>query len=118
MRCSGKAKMAGIIPKVKPRPVDKTGGLIDSLWMRTDFSALRAALFPLFILCISPSTLSGLAADTPLQLQRVAAGFRTPIYLTSRPGDSTHAFVLEQHSGRIRILNIKTGNMNTAPFFT
>jgi len=41
---------------------------------------------------------------TALKTVRVASGLNRPVYLTYAPGDSTRLFVVEQQTGRIRIL--------------
>ncbi len=58
--------------------------------------------------------LAGSAQATALTTELVADGFSKPVYLTYAPGDSTRLFVLEQHTGRIRI--IKNGTVLIRPF--
>lgn len=67
--------------------------------------------------------LSGLAAVSALapatQAQNleavlVASGFSNPLYAISPPGDTARLFIVEQNSGRIKI--IKNGNTLSTPF--
>jgi glucose/arabinose dehydrogenase len=53
---------------------------------------------------------------TQLVAKRVATGFARPIFATSPPGDLDRLFVVEQHTGKIRILQIATGAIAAAPF--
>lgn len=57
-------------------------------------------------------------ADTPLAVERVAFGFAFPVFATSPPGDTTRFFICEQHTGRIKILNLQTRATNAVPFMT
>lgn len=55
--------------------------------------------------------------------QRVASGLARPVYATYAPGDYTRLYIVEQftgNTGRIRVLNTKTGVLQSAadPFFT
>lgn len=47
---------------------------------------------------------------------RVGTGFSNPVYAVSPPGDTERLFILEQFSGRIRILNLVTRQTNAADF--
>lgn len=64
----------------------------------------------LFALAIS----AGSAAATALTTVRVASGFNRPVYLTYAPGDSARLFVVEQQTGRIRI--IRNDSVLVRPF--
>ena len=57
-------------------------------------------------------------AGTPLAVERVAFGFAFPVFATSPPGDTTRFFICEQHTGRIKILNLATRATNAVPFMT
>ena len=46
----------------------------------------------------------------------VGAGFSNPVFATSPPGDIERLFVVEQYTGRIKILHPETGVINPAPF--
>lgn len=48
--------------------------------------------------------------------ERIAAGFSRPLYAVSPSGDTERLFILEQHTGRIRILNLITRQVNTTDF--
>lgn len=60
-------------------------------------------------LCILSSTFA-----VELTTELVAEGFKDPLFLTSPPGDNERLFVLEQNTGRIKI--IKTGVVLDTPF--
>ena len=47
---------------------------------------------------------------------RVATGLSRPIFAASPPGDSERLFIAEQHTGRIRILDLTTGTIQSTPF--
>lgn len=57
-------------------------------------------------------------AQTNLQLERVANGFSRPVFATEAPGEPGRLYVIEQHTGRIRILNTDTGTIDSTPFLT
>ncbi|MBL0926768.1 MAG: PQQ-dependent sugar dehydrogenase [Phycisphaerales bacterium] len=66
-------------------------------------------------------------AQTPLTLQRVAAGLTRPCFVAAPPGDTARLFIVEQRTGstqpttgRIRILNLATGIVQptSAPFLS
>jgi glucose/arabinose dehydrogenase len=46
----------------------------------------------------------------------VASNFARPVFVTSPPGDKERLFVVEQHTGKIRILRLATGAVDAAPF--
>jgi glucose/arabinose dehydrogenase len=48
---------------------------------------------------------------------RVASGLSSPLFVTAPPGDFDRVFIVQQ-GGQIRILNLKTGVMNSTPFLT
>ncbi|MCA9309948.1 MAG: PQQ-dependent sugar dehydrogenase, partial [Phycisphaerales bacterium] len=49
-----------------------------------------------------------------ITLQFVAGGLASPVFLTSEPGDASRLYILEQNSGRIRLL--KNGTLQATPF--
>jgi glucose/arabinose dehydrogenase len=53
---------------------------------------------------------------TQLLAKSVATGFARPIFATSPPGDKDRLFVVEQHTGKIRILRLDTGAVVVPPF--
>ena len=65
---------------------------------------------------------SAWAVEPPLTTVRVASGLTRPVFVTSPPGDRTRLFIVEQRSGttgRIQILNLQTGALDTTrPFAT
>jgi glucose/arabinose dehydrogenase len=62
---------------------------------------------------------SKLAAQQPpgLDAIRVASGLSAPLFVTAPPGDFNRLFIVQQN-GVIRILNLKTGLLNSTPFLT
>jgi len=48
---------------------------------------------------------------------RVASGLSSPLFVTAPPGDFNRLFIVQQ-GGQIRILNLKTGILNSTPFLT
>lgn len=46
----------------------------------------------------------------------VASGLSNPIFAASPPGDPNRLFVVEQHTGRVMILDLQTNSVNAAPF--
>ena len=50
--------------------------------------------------------------------ERVASGLSRPVFVTTPLGDVRRLFIVEQHSGKIKILNLTTGLVNVAPFVT
>ncbi len=73
-------------------------------------SFLRLALLGL-------AALGLLLPDAPAQrvrTVRVASGLDNPLFVTSPPGDAARLFILEQNTGRIRIL--KNGSLLSTPF--
>ena len=56
-------------------------------------------------------------ADTEvIDAVRVASGLSNPLFAASPPGAPDRLFIVEQHSGRIRILDLNTGQLNADPF--
>jgi len=58
------------------------------------------------------------ASAQEFRVQRVATGLSFPLYVTAPPGDATRVFVVEQHTGRIRILRRNTWTLEPTPFLT
>src|SRR5947209_1500557 len=56
-------------------------------------------------------------AVSGLDAIRVASGLSSPLFVTAPPGDFDRLFIVQQ-GGQIRILNLKTGVMNSTPFLT
>ncbi|HXG09446.1 MAG TPA: PQQ-dependent sugar dehydrogenase [Gemmataceae bacterium] len=55
---------------------------------------------------------------TALRVARLATDLSRPVFVTSPPGDTERLFIVEQHTGRIRIYNRSTGTINATPFLT
>jgi glucose/arabinose dehydrogenase len=56
------------------------------------------------------------ADDLQLGTVRVASGLFRPVYVTSPPGDTARIFIVEQHTGNIKI--VKNGTLLGQPFMT
>jgi glucose/arabinose dehydrogenase len=50
--------------------------------------------------------------------ERVASGLTRPVFATAPAGDFGRLFILEQHSGQIKILDLVTGQVSPTPFLT
>ncbi len=51
-------------------------------------------------------------------VKRVASTLSLPVFLTAPPGDTSRVFVVEQHTGQIRILRRNTWTLDATPFLT
>ncbi|MFN2376776.1 MAG: sorbosone dehydrogenase family protein [Candidatus Binatia bacterium] len=58
----------------------------------------------------------GPAAHAALSTVRVADGLDRPVYATAPAGDTERLFIAEQHSGRIRILDLASGTIHATDF--
>ncbi|HXZ84398.1 MAG TPA: PQQ-dependent sugar dehydrogenase, partial [Myxococcota bacterium] len=58
------------------------------------------------------------AGAQTVRAQRVASGFARPVVLASPPGETRRLFVVEQQTGAIRILDPRTGQVQSEPFLT
>ncbi len=47
---------------------------------------------------------------------RIASGLDRPVFATAPPGDVSRLFIPEQHTGKIKILDLADGTINAAPF--
>jgi len=56
------------------------------------------------------------AGSDAIAVRPVGEGFERPVYATTAPGDPGRLYVVEQHSGRIEILDLKTGEVGARPF--
>ena len=70
------------------------------------FLALGALVFP------------SLLSAQGIRTVRIASGLDRPVYATSPPGDTSRLFILEQHTGNIRILSPGSFSINATPFLT
>jgi hypothetical protein len=77
---------------------------------------MRATICSLILAAIS---LPGLRAQIVSRLDaiRVASSLTKPLFVTAPPGNSGRLFIVQQN-GRIRILNLATGTLNSTPFLT
>lgn len=60
--------------------------------------------------------ISSIASQTQLTTVQVATGFSAPLYATAAPGDRERIYVVEQATGRIRI--VRGGVIQATPFIT
>ena len=81
-------------------------------------SAITRTVVCCFAVLSVSVTSSFSAAQTNLQLERIANSFSRPVFATEAPGEPGSLYVVEQHTGRIRILNTDTGQINGTPFLT
>jgi Ca2+-binding RTX toxin-like protein len=58
------------------------------------------------------STADTQAGSQLIDAVRVASGLSGPLFAASPPGDPDRLFIVEQHTGRIRILDLNTGQLN------
>ncbi len=57
-------------------------------------------------------------AEQDYRVVRVASGLDRPVYALSPPGDGDRLFILEQKTGRVRILDLAQGQLAATPFAT
>ncbi|MDI6449081.1 PQQ-dependent sugar dehydrogenase [Anaerobaca lacustris] len=57
-------------------------------------------------------------AVCPLRLEMVASGLNRPVGVAWPDDGTNRLFVIEQHTGRIRIVDLNTGSMLPAPFLS
>jgi glucose/arabinose dehydrogenase len=62
--------------------------------------------------------LAGAASAQEFSTIRIATGLSQPVWVTQPPGEFDRLFVLEQHTGQIRILRLSTGTVEPTPFLT
>lgn len=75
----------------------------------------RRWLLPMVsVLIAAPDGVRG--ADPHIIATQFAGGLNRPVYLTTPAGDNSRLFVLEQHTGRIRIVDKTTGQVSPTPF--
>jgi glucose/arabinose dehydrogenase len=67
---------------------------------------------------LAAALLGAAPAGAVVTTQRVASGLARPVYATAPPGDYGRLFVVEQHSGRIKILDLTTLEIAPTPFLT
>lgn len=49
---------------------------------------------------------------------RMASGLSRPVYVTAPASDIERIFIVEQHTGQIKILDLGSGTINASPFLT
>jgi glucose/arabinose dehydrogenase len=74
----------------------------------------KAAVAALFLLLFATPA----QALPALTTTRIASGLSRPLYVGAPPADDGRLFIVEQHTGRIRIYNKNTGTVNATPFLT
>lgn len=80
---------------------------------RTRFSSSVIGLLLALNTMVSP-----LSAEPLLTAEFVTRRLTRPTYMTTPPNDASRLFVIEQHTGRIRIVDPETGDINAEPFLT
>jgi len=66
--------------------------------------------------CLITILLVQLPCFGAITVERVASGLNRPVYVVSPPQDYERLFLVEQHTGRIKILNLSTGQTDLSPF--
>ena len=56
------------------------------------------------------------SSDAGITAVRVAAGLSRPLFGVSPPGEPDKLFIVEQYTGRIRILDLNSGTLQAEPF--
>jgi glucose/arabinose dehydrogenase len=69
-------------------------------------------------LAASGSSLALGQTGANLAAQRIASGFDRPVFATAAPGDTNRIFVLEQHTGRIRVIDLDAGAIDPVVYLT
>jgi MYXO-CTERM domain-containing protein len=67
-------------------------------------------------LALAALLLADAAAGAGFRVERVATGLVLPVYAVSPPGETARVFVLEQHTGRIRIVRPLEKTVDPDPF--
>ncbi len=62
------------------------------------------------------STFIAAASAGTITTERVATGLQQPVYVTAPPGSVDLLFILEQYTGRVRVLDLITGEIRPTPF--
>ena len=80
--------------------------------------AKRSAIFFLLLWAfVHPFAGRGQSASS-LSVTRIVAGLSRPTCVTAAPDDSNRLFVLEQYTGRIRIVDLDSRTVMPTPFLT
>jgi glucose/arabinose dehydrogenase len=67
---------------------------------------------------LAPLVLVAYAARAEVTSVRVASGLAMPVFVTAPVGDTGRLFILEQHTGQIRILDLASETLEPTPFLT
>jgi glucose/arabinose dehydrogenase len=79
------------------------------------FAAVRCCVDVLAAVGLLTATV---ASAHEFAMERVAAGLERPVFLTAPPADIERVFIVEQHTGRIRILRLSERMLLATPFLT
>jgi glucose/arabinose dehydrogenase len=77
-------------------------------------TAMRASVAT--ALCMLASIVSGAHGQSSIFMERIATGLSRPVFVTPAPGDDSRLFIVEQHTGQIKILNTDDNSINATPF--
>ena len=69
-----------------------------------------------FLLCLALVINAGFSRAYGISTVQVASGLDRPIYVIAPADDIDRLFIVEQHTGQIKILNLNTGQINSTPF--
>ena len=58
------------------------------------------------------------SAQNSMSIQLISFDFDRPVFATHAPGEPDRLFVVEQHTGNIRIFDLQTQTANATPFLT
>ncbi len=59
-----------------------------------------------------------LSTRADIKTELVASGFSRPLFAVSPPGETNRLFILEEHTGRIRIIDLTSNTVKATPFLT
>lgn len=67
--------------------------------------------------CLAVTIVAAMArGETTVFLERIASGLARPVFVAPAPGDNSRLFIVEQHTGQIKILNTADDSINATPF--
>jgi glucose/arabinose dehydrogenase len=69
-------------------------------------------------LCIVTAIATAAHGQSTIFLDRIASGLSRPVFVAPAPGDDSRLFIVEQHTGQIKILNTDDNSINATPFLT
>ncbi|MCA9167731.1 MAG: PQQ-dependent sugar dehydrogenase [Planctomycetales bacterium] len=78
----------------------------------------HALIFGALVLLVAWNASGAASGEDLIRLTRVASGLNRPLYATSPIHDQQRLFIVEQHSGQIKILDQTTGQVLPQPFLT